>query len=102
VDIELSLGELIVWTGKPTEYSQFFRRVIYEVVGKECVKDASWATHVYKLRPAYDIENPTGTDMTTFTYMGTRELKRLTLVDVGIMRLAFDNFIKQWSNDADK
>jgi hypothetical protein len=34
--------------------------------------------------------------------MGTRELKRLTLVDVGIMRLAFDNFIKQWSNDADK
>jgi len=97
---ELSLGDLCIWVGKQTEYSPLSRRVIYQVIDKEDAATSSWSKHVYKLAPAFDLENPIGTSVEPVSHNGTRDMKRLSLLDIATIRLHYDNFIKQWARHA--
>lgn len=93
----MEVGDLVMWMGKPTEYSQFHRRVVYQVIEKEPAKESTYSSNNYRLRVAFDFENPMGTDMNSVSHLGTRDFKRLALLDVGVLRLLFDNFIREWS-----
>jgi hypothetical protein len=84
--------------GKVTEYATLHRRVVYQVVGKENTNPVtSFATHRYMFRVAFDFENPMGTNLDAVAYMGTRDLKRIELLDLGTIRLHFDNFLREWA-----
>lgn len=96
---KLNVGDIVMWTGKVTEYSPFQRRLIYQVV--QVIPAAATDIHQepkYRLRPAYDIENPVGAvvEAASFT-ISSNHLKNLSLLDMGIIRLTFDNFIKEWA-----
>jgi hypothetical protein len=92
---ELSVGDLILWTGKQTEYSSMRNRVIYQVTARETTAGSSYSH--YRFRPVFDFENPMGTDLTVNGTMTIREMKRLTLLDLGVLRLMFDHFVREWA-----
>lgn len=96
-DVELHVGELIMYVGNP-EHSTLKPRVIYQVVKKEANDSKfSGTPFFYRLRPAFDIQNPTGTELETTSNLSVRGMRRLSLVDVGTLRMLLDEFIKQWS-----
>lgn len=95
-------GDLVVWVGKQTEHSTLKNRIIYEVMKKEVeTKDGlggiPWTTTRLTLRPAYDFERPTGVSVGTVTWSTVSELRKLSLVDLGVIRLTFDNFIREFA-----
>lgn len=93
---ELQVGDLVLWTGKPSEYSSFSRRIVYQVVErKEPEKDSHYVT--YRFRAAFDFENPMGTLCDVTGFSTSREMKRLSLLDLATLRLHFDNFIREWA-----
>ena len=96
-EVELQIGDLCIWNGKQTEYSTLQRRVIYQVVGKQAAPDDAWNKFVYQYRIAFDIENPLGSTSGYITYNGSREMKKLDLLDVATIRLHYDHFIKEWA-----
>ncbi len=96
-EVELQVGDLCIWNGKQTEYSVLNRRVIYQVVGKQASSEESWNRFVYQYRIAFDIENPVGSTSGLITYNGSREMKKLGLLDVATIRLHYDAFIKDWA-----
>lgn len=90
-------GDLCIWTGKQTDTSSLKNRIIYHVVRKENKSsDLMGEYHIYYLRIAYDPEHPVGTHVKTISWSGS-ELKKLSLVDLGVMRLALDNFIREFA-----
>lgn len=93
----LCVGDLVMWTGKSTEYATFHRRIIYVVAEIMHPEDPS-RTRSFKLRPAFDIESPIGTVIETTGYpVLSSYLKKLSLLDVASIRLHYDNFIKEWA-----
>lgn len=99
VSDELNIGDLCVFTGKQSEYSLLHRRVIYRVVEKETRPDNELLStrFTYRFQVAFDLENPTGTVLTTTGKMGVHDMKRLSLLDVATIRLHYDHFIKEWA-----
>lgn len=95
----LEVGDLVLWVGKPSEYATFHRRLVYQIVEIVHLENSA-ATCSYRLRPAFDIENPIGCTVETTGYpVMSAYLKKLTLLDVGIIRLKFDSFIKEWAKN---
>lgn len=96
--VDLAVGDLVMWTGKTSDYGLLYRRIIYQVVEK---RDPIEDGHVvqYKFRAVFDFENPVGTPLTPSGYMSARDVKRISLLDLGIMRLTFDTFVKEWAQE---
>lgn len=101
----LNEGDLVIWTGKQTEHSTLSRRVIYHVIKKEeeqhegILGGKPWSSTRLTLRPAFDFdfEHPTGVNVGTVSWSTTSELRKLNLIDLGVIRLAFDNFIREFA-----
>ena len=79
------------------EHTKLKQRTIYQVVEKKLQPQSTFSHHEYRYRVAFDFENPVGQTSELISHWGTRGLKKLSLVDVGFMRLAFDNFIREWA-----
>lgn len=97
-DFELYVGDLVMWDGKPHEHCYFRHGMIYRVVNK-IPPDGTMTYSIarYKFVPVFDFTNPVGQSLDSFEYSTTRNLKRLSLLDLGTLRLHFDNFIREWA-----
>lgn len=93
---ELAVGDLCMWMGKPSEYSGLSRRVIYQCVEKKR-RDEPSKELVYRYRVAFDFENPMGSSLDLTNLTSSRDMKRMSLLDVATLRLHFDCFIKEWA-----
>ena len=93
---ELFVGDLVVWTGKPSQYSSIRHGVIYRIVERK-VNEHDPLVAVYRLGTAFEFTNPVGTHMELSGFSGAHELRKLSLLDLGIIRLTFDAFIKEWA-----
>lgn len=78
-------------------FTSMSKRVIYQVIEKNVTDNGSLSTFNFQFRTAFDFENPTGTDLNTVSRNGTRDMRRLDLVDLGTLRLHFDRFIEAWA-----
>lgn len=85
-----------MYTGKPTEYTSFHKRCIYQVIAKKDEHDSDYMSK-YHFRLAFDFENPMGSPLDTVSFSTTREMKKVTLLDLATLRLHFDNFIREWT-----
>ena len=86
-----------MWTGTQREHSVFSRRIIYKVLRKKPIPGGILSSVEYELIPAFDIENPLGTVIGSTHTTWDRDLKKLSLIDLGIMRMYFDFFVKEWA-----
>lgn len=93
---ELFVGDLVMYTGKVTEHSSFRRGSIYQVIKKKEPTDPEYAA-TYHFRLVFDMENPMGSPLDTVGFSTTREMKKLSLLDLATIRLHFDNFIREWA-----
>lgn len=90
-----------MWNGKEgNNFTSIARRVIYRVIEKEPAGTSSLSKHCYGLAAVFDFENPVGMQMSTVKHNGTRDMKRLSLIDLATIRLHYDNFIKEWAKHA--
>lgn len=94
--LELQVGDLVMWTGKETEHSSLKRRLIYQVVSKKLEGTPPHENWRHQLRVAFDFEQPSGTNLQTISW-SSWELKKLSLLDLGTLRIHFDTFIKWWA-----
>jgi hypothetical protein len=92
---ELQLGDMCVFVGDEKHQAELRNRVVYQVVHKELAPASSYSHHRYHYRVAFDLQNPSGTAADTVTALGTRGMKKLSLTDLCIIRLVFDNVIKE-------
>lgn len=97
--VDLQVSDLVMWTGRVTEFSTMSRRVVYRVVERKDPTDESNYVQ-YRFSPAFDLESPIGSSLDVTPWMTAREMKRLGLLDLGTMRLHFDNFIREWAKRA--
>lgn len=93
---ELSVGDVCLFVGDE-KYSSLHRRIIYQVVAKEDAPGSSYSHHSYRYRVAFDFENPTGSSTDITSALGTRGIKKLDLIDLGTLRLHYDNFLRWWA-----
>lgn len=96
VEDELQVGDLVMYVGKVTEHMPLHRRCIYKVVRKRHPEDAQHVA-TYHFRPVFDFENPLGQSLDMIGWSTLRDLRKLSLVDLGTLRLHFDNFIREWA-----
>lgn len=96
-------GDLVVWTGKQSEHSTLKNHIIYQVVARKLEKNEpimpggqSHETVRFTLRPAFDFTRPMGIAINTLSW-SDHELRKVTLVDLGVLRLSFDNFIREYA-----
>ena len=61
-------------------------------------EDTKFPSTRYHLRVAFDFERPMGQAIGTVTW-SDHELRKLTLLDVGVIRLSFDNFIREYARE---
>lgn len=94
--IELNVGDLVLWVGKQTEYTFLNRRTLYQVVERREPEKPERIVQ-YRFRAVYDIENPIGTAVDATPFISSRDTKRIDLLDLGVLRLTFDTFIKEWA-----
>ncbi len=94
--LDLYVKDLVLWTGKPTEYASMSRRVVYQVVERKDPADSTMYVQ-YRFRAVFDFENPVGTLVDPTGWMTAREMKKLSLLDLATLRLHFDNFIREWA-----
>jgi hypothetical protein len=66
------------------------------VISKKSPEDTTYISQ-YQFQVAFDFSNPVGVPIDSFGFSTTRELKRLSLLDVCTLRLHFDNFIREWA-----
>jgi len=95
---ELQLGDLCVYT-VDDKLSQLKNHVIYQVVKKDALESTSYANHRYAFRAAFDVTSPVGDSIDSFVVLGTRGLRRLTLLDLCTIRLHLDDFIRQYARE---
>lgn len=102
--LELEVDDLCIWTGKQSEHSVYRNRIIYRVVEKRWVEPKLMPSgnqvsgyHSVRFAVAYDLENPMGQSFDSVGFANIREMKKLSLVDLGIIRLTFDNFVREWA-----
>lgn len=93
---ELAMGDMVMFTGNP-EHSSLHHRVVYRVAGKEPASSTSLSNHMYRFQVVFDFENPMGRDLHVATKLGTRGIKRLSLLDLATLRMRLDEFIKEWA-----
>lgn len=95
-DIELSIGDACVYVGQEVSaYTNMHPRVIYQVASKDDeVGTCTWCRHRYGLEVLFDIAGHE-TEGTVRHVIGTRFLKRLDLVDLGLLRMRLDDFIRR-------
>lgn len=97
-DLELEVGDLVMWDGKPHEHSLFRHGIIYRVMNKREPENTTYMQHQqYQFRAVFDFNRPVGQPIEAFGYSTVRDLKRLSLVDLGVLRMTFDSFIKEWA-----
>lgn len=96
-------GDLVVWTGKQGEHSTLKNHIIYQVMSRKIEKSPSitpggpeYESLRFTLRPAFDFQKPMGVAINTVTW-SDHELRKVTLVDLGVLRLSFDNFIREYA-----
>jgi hypothetical protein len=99
----LNEGDLVIWTGKQSEHSTLKNHIIYQVMSKKLetsppitpggTPSEHWRLN---LRPAFDFQRPLGVAVNTLSW-SDHELRKVTLVDLGVVRLAFDNFIREFA-----
>lgn len=93
----MSEGDLVMWHGKQTEHTSLKNRVVYQVMQvEERDSDLIGTMVTFKLRPAFDIGQPMGVAVHTISWSSS-ELRKVTLVDLGVIRLSFDNFIREYA-----
>ena len=97
--IELQVGDLVVWTGKERQYAMLQHGIIYRVIEKKEAENGDPAAATYRLGAAFEFCSPIGSSVDVTGLHGSRELKKLGLLDLGIIRLAFDNFIREWAGE---
>jgi hypothetical protein len=95
---ELSVGDLCLFTGDE-KFSSLKSRLVYQVVSKEDATMVSgYPQHRYRYRVAFDLENPSGTSTdTSITFSSTRGMKKITLLDLGTLRLHLDEFVRWYA-----
>lgn len=98
-DIALEIGDLVLWDGKPHEHSSFKHGVIYKVVGKQEAGESNLNLARYHFRVVYEFNRPVGQEVASFEFSTTRDLKKLSLLDLGTLRLYLDNFIREWAKE---
>jgi hypothetical protein len=92
----LNQGDLCIWSGKQTETSFLKNRVIYQVMSRDDETD-KYGNHIrLTLRVAFDLASPVGTVIAVHSW-STHELRKISLIDVGIIRLSLDNFIREYA-----
>jgi hypothetical protein len=96
---ELRVGDLVMWYGKPSDYASFQRRVVYQVVERIEPSQDEGRQAQYRYRPVFDLENPIGVPTEPTCLMSSREMKQIRLIDLGMMRMLFDSFIRTWIAD---
>jgi hypothetical protein len=95
---QLEVGDLCIFVGDSDIYKQMRHRVIYQVVSKEEAASSSYSYNRYGLRIAFDIESPSGSSTEVITsHLGTKNMKKLSLLDLATTRLHFDDFIRWWA-----
>jgi hypothetical protein len=94
---ELTLWDLCMFVGDE-KISVLKPRIVYQVVERTAEVSPTYSSVRYRYRVAFDPENPTGTSAdTTISFSGTRNMKKLTLLDLGILRLSLDTFIREYA-----
>lgn len=95
--VELNVGDLVAYVGD-AKYAVLNRRVIYRVVEKEQQPESSIYPYMYRFVSAFDLENPVGQHMERSHQFATlKDFRKIELLDLGIIRLVFDEFIKEWA-----
>jgi hypothetical protein len=96
-------GDLVVWTGKQTEHSTLKNHIIYQVMSKKVettppiTPGGTPSEHIrFMLRPAFDFQKPMGVAINSLSW-SDHELRKVSLVDLGVLRLSFDNFIREYA-----
>jgi len=101
--LELEVGDLVFYTGKVTEYTQFKHRIIYRCIEKKYSGEGENSYLSYKYVAAFDFENPLGVGLASIGgFSNISDFKKLSLLDVCTLRLHFDNFIREWAKDMGK
>jgi hypothetical protein len=93
---ELAVGDLCVFVGDE-KYSSLHRRTVYQVVSKVADQTASYSNNTYGYRVAFDFENPTGSSTDVIQGLGTRGMRKISLLDLATLRLHLDAFIKDFA-----
>lgn len=100
--IDLNPGDLCVYIGN-VEFSQLVPRVIYRVTKKE---PSTWggtgealSRWHFTFEPAFDMFSTSHTENTRSVRSknGTRGIKKLTVLEMGALRRAFDEFLTFWA-----
>lgn len=95
---DLHVGDLVMWDGKPSEHGSFRHGIIYRVVGRtEPGEKTTYDIPRYQFLPVFDFSRPMGTAVESFDFSTIRDLKKLNLLDLGTLRLHYDNFIREWA-----
>ncbi len=84
--------------GKPERYDVMRSGIIYKCIEAKC-SGTDWRYMQYRFLPVFSMENPIGIPLEATSWQPSRDLKRISLLDLGMMRLAFDSFIKEWAKD---
>lgn len=102
-DTELFHNDLVMYVGNP-DHSVLKPRIVYRVIDKELSEPTatSKATLFYRLQIAFDVEHPMGSTLEPTPKVSVRGLKRMSLLDLGTVRMLFDEFIKAWSRSVNE
>jgi len=104
--LDLNVGDYVIYFGKAPmkdqPYSQqtienedlLTRRIIYQITDKAETGATSMSKWRFKLRVAFDPLDP-GEHAKEVTYMGSRNLKKMSLLAFGMVRMQYDAFIRQ-------
>ena len=95
--VELNLGDVVMYVGD-MKYAILQRRVVYRVVDKEQQPENASYPFSYRFTAAFDLENPLGQVIEPSCQMSSlKDFRKLGLLDLGVIRLIFDDFIKEWA-----
>lgn len=105
--IDLNIEDLCVYVGS-TEFSSLNHRVIYKVTNKE---PSGWSDgqHLsrwhFTFEPVFDMFPTTHDERvikgegTKRTKNGTRYLVKLSVIELGLLRSVFDDFLQTWAKN---
>ncbi len=93
---ELQVGDVCVYVGQePSAYTRLMPRVAYQVVSKDDeVGMMTWRKHRYGLRAMFDIAGHEDASVVRYT-LSERFLRRVDLVELGLLRMQLDDFIRR-------
>lgn len=94
---EMEVGDLCMFVGNGDVYREMTHRIIYQVVMKVPSLHSSYSRNSYHLAIAFDFDG-TGSSCPrqTVTHLGTIGMKKLGVLELGLLRMQFDSFIECW------